>query len=60
MRDELFQSLMADAWSLDLGLFDIYGLWMVRIGLFILLIQDNLPLVDVLNEDSCGPGPDKP
>ena len=39
------------------GLFDIYGIWIV--GLFILLIQDNLPLVDVLNEDSCGPGPDK-
>ena len=39
------------------GLFDIYGLWIV--GPFILLIQDNLPLVDVLNEDSCGPGPDK-
>ena len=39
-----------------IGLFDIYGLWIARR----LLIQDNLPLVDVLNEDSCGPGLDKP
>ena len=38
-------------------MFMVYG---YSIGLFILLIKGILPLVDVLNEDSCGPGPGKP
>ena len=42
--------------SQGLGQFHIYGPWIFCI----LLIQDNLPLVDVLSEDSCGPGTGKP
>ena len=39
--------------------FDIYGLWIFRRPIYF-AIQGNLPLVDVLSEDSCGPGPGKP